>query len=153
MLDPVLNIPIRNTRFKPHSKRCSTLLLLCLLSLWGCAERRDFALSCAEGNSLKACANRSVKLQGKLARNQSGENAMILQHPIMTSPVWPHQDYLQLSPEGQQVVLLSREALTCSDRISLTGRLDTTPPPCGGGGQGNCGYSGYTLYVENYRCN
>ena len=100
---------------------------------------------------LKGCHGQTIKISGI----NPISNGIIEQHPIMTIPpeisgdgAEQYQSYLDT--KYGQFVLLSKEEISCFDKMTIIGELDSEIPPCDPSLAKNCG--SISITVEQYKC-
>lgn len=94
-----------------------------------------------------ACEGQRVRVEGRRAQ-------IVHQHPLLTGPSGPgkpalHQDYLDV-PGATQIILLTRDPVTCADAMTVVGTLRAVSA---GGPPGTKGsYGGYAIEDAHVAC-
>ncbi len=89
----------------------------------------------------KNCQGKKVMLSGTISKSVSA-------HPIMTSPSYPFQNYLDISLG--QIVLLSSKDIACTKKLEVTGVLGWKN--MGGAPGTRDSYQNAFLNVERFVC-
>lgn len=134
------------------------LMVFCLslVGLSGASSQslNHFKLSCAQGQTAKACLNQTVSLDAQMAGVQTNRQDEILQHPILTTPFDEpplNQQYTQISANLGQVIVLSPQAINCQ-KVTLKGLFTQHQEQCSEGDGGKCKYTNYVLRISSFKC-
>jgi hypothetical protein len=96
----------------------------------------------------KKCDGQLVRIFGKVP-------AFVMQHPSYLSDNHnikrQHQSYIDTAFR-KQIVLLSEERITCQNKLTVTGILETNVGPCDPDSPGKNMYCGSKIHVNQWEC-
>ena len=96
--------------------------------------------------NLEECVNQNITIGGNLA------TTTVYQHFLPSDIPPQYENIAYLDTKDGQIILLSKEEVSCENNIKIYGLLKKETIECGPGIVGKCPAEEYIVYIHEYEC-